>query len=1239
MKTFLFSLIAVLCLSPLFSQQLPALNMKDTVITTTECYLYDPGGFKTGYADGTRVMTFYSASGSTLGISFDSVRLNANDEIKVYDGNSANTRQLTSITRDFSVSWTVKSTGSSLTVKFIAGSPASTGLYGWGAHVRSLINNPVPAQFTSVFIGFNGGNFDLADYDHDGDMDVLNSGKVFRNDTQDDSLYRFVSPLYSPVGYWYYAASAVADFDGDGFKDVFMTGQLLNDPAARLYLNNRNGGFTLSSQSFAAAYKGRCEVVDYNHDGKPDISYIGSSDKQQTTFIFKLYINNGNGTFTEQVTNVAGLYNSSLSWADTDNDGDMDLLMNGQEAALAAHARLFINNNNTFTEKSIGLTQSTSGEISFADINQDGQPDIINTGVKLYSPTVSVSLTELFVNTGNNNFTALTHNLPTSTEGYTDWADYDNDGDADLLMSGTGNIGDPYYAVGIYKNNGNGNFTRIDITNITYMTSRNPVRWIDFNKDGKLDIFVANGSGFSYIAKNLGNDQFTIVTYPLPFFSGHFGAAEITDFDNDGAIDILFAGPIMDNCTSIGSVLFKGQSWSKEKAVVKLTPVVDLNVRPGNPGFLPDPFWKWADFDNDGLPDITVADAAGSTLRIYKNQGNNTFSKVYDGKPGGSTVIKAAFVDLDKDGKTELVVAPNSVYKWNGASFDLVYQDATYCCENFNMQFADYNKDGYPDMALNVISANNASRRVRIYKNDKTGKLVEVNLNSSNYSTGFIRWLDMDNDGDLDLALTYSMLENVNGESFIGRDTWNANYAQAAIGDFNGDGFADIFGFQAPYGSETRNYYGQGSFFFKENTPALLFYGRAADAQVVDIDQDGDLDIIHSTGFGCGYELMLNNSNLLPKHLELINPANGEQLKTGSTYLIRWGGNQLTSPVALLYSTDNGKTYTAIQTLAPTVAHGGTFLWTVPNVGSSDSCIMMITDHQAVSKSAGLFSIIYTLPKPQLSTLAPSYCQNKGVQTVDILNLPPAAESVTVLAKLDAATLPAIAGKLQFNIDTLAVSNHTLTITYSRNAESYTTTSTFSVIAGSTPKVGLQANVTSITNLSTPVVVTATNKQGGGTSPLYTFAGDQLFTNILQQQSSNATLTINPSSLSLGNNKVFVRMKTSDTCFTTQTAIDSIVLVREVSTGITDPDNPSNIINLYPNPFDHKIVVDGLNPSKTYFITVVNSTGLAVYRKTISNSSSENISGLKLPQGLYWISIYEGAQKRKLGTVKMTRLP
>jgi hypothetical protein len=1234
-KPYLLPLLAILCCESVHAQNLPVFRMKDTVIITNECYFFDPGGFRTGYPGGTMVLTFHSASGSNLGLSFDSCLLaHDNDRVNVYDGSSVGSPLLTSISRQ-SGNRSVKSSGSSLTVQLYGYSYGTTGAFGWGAHLYSLVNNPVPTQFSTVYNGFGPYNFDLNDYDKDGDLDVLNGGIVYRNDSGPDSLYWFLKQMNTPVGAWTYASMATADFDGDGYKDAFIMGQypgVGNGTAARLYINNKNGGFALSAQAFTGAYNGRCSVVDYNNDGKPDISYIGSSNLQSTAFLFKLYINNGDGTFTEQVTNVGGQREASLSWADTDGDGDMDLVINGADAS-TSHARFFVNNSHTFTEKGVGLSNSCTGQISFVDVNGDNKPDIVNTGSG--SPgSGNVIPTQLLINGGNNTFTSLVHNLPSMRTTYTKWADYDNDGDADLLMSGTNSLSPAAY---VYKNNGSGNFTRITIGNTE---SYSPVDWIDINKDGRLDVFVVSRNGYSYIAKNMGNDVFNVVTYPLPTITGTGGAA-IADFENDGFPDILYAGNLGDyDCIPSGSAYIKGMGW-KFLNRAKMTPVFNIVNTIGNPGYS-EPFWKWADFDNDGLTDIILTPnntsplSTGYTLKIYKNQGNNSFALAYDGQPGGSgqAIRKAAFVDLDNDGKNELVLAPNIVYKWNGTSFDFVYQGSGYCCDKFNMEFADYNKDGYLDMALNV------NGQLRLHKNDKTGKLVEVNTNLTYQNAAFIKWADMDADGDLDLVASNFILENINTDRFVYKAINIPQYSGAAIGDFNGDGTADIFALtiQTMVGP-THLYYSQGpNFYFKENTPAgfpsIANGSYHQGAVAVDIDNDGDLDILHSTNY-CVNGLIINNGNLLKQRLQLASPAGGEKLYTGGSFTIRWTGDQLPDKVAILYSTDKGKTYQVIDSIAPSGASGGSFVWQVPNI-IADSCLIRITDHQSVGLLKQVFAI-GTLATPQLSDLLPAFCQNRGAQAVNILNLPPAADNITVSATLDGVSLPAASGAVQFRIDTLSPGKHGLKVMYSVNTLTTTAVDSFMVVAAVTPKVGVQASTTSITSLSVPVTVTASNTQGGGAAPSYTFARNNTFTQIAQAESSNAILTIDPSTLALGNNWIYVRMKTSDTCYTAATGIDSILLKRDMTTGIIDPDNPRNIIDVYPNPFDQQIVIRGLSRSKSYHLVLLNASGQTMYSKTFSNTTTEYIRGLNLVTGLYWINLYDRAKNRKLGAVKITR--
>jgi uncharacterized repeat protein (TIGR01451 family) len=277
-------------------------------------------------------------------------------------------------------------------------------------------------------------------------------------------------------------------------------------------------------------------------------------------------------------------------------------------------------------------------------------------------------------------------------------------------------------------------------------------------------------------------------------------------------------------------------------------------------------------------------------------------------------------------------------------------------------------------------------------------------------------------------------------------------------------------------------------------------------------------------------------------------------------------------------------------------------------------------------------------PQPVVSGLQLNYCNNLGAQKARILNLPASTSGITITAKLD-ATLLTIAGDstVTFTVSALAAGPHNFTVIYSNVTDTKKTTAGFTVAAAATPEVNLSANTTNVVNLANPVIVTAANASGGGKDPRYTFAWNNSFTNIVQTESINNILNVTASSLALGDNKIYVKMKTSEDCYTVQTNIDSITIRRDMSTGITDTDNPGQVIKIYPNPVNGPITIDGLSTGKTYTFKIVNLQGQVMITKRVVNQSTTSISEFKGESGVYWLTIYDEKKNRLLGSVQLIK--
>jgi len=279
-----------------------------------------------------------------------------------------------------------------------------------------------------------------------------------------------------------------------------------------------------------------------------------------------------------------------------------------------------------------------------------------------------------------------------------------------------------------------------------------------------------------------------------------------------------------------------------------------------------------------------------------------------------------------------------------------------------------------------------------------------------------------------------------------------------------------------------------------------------------------------------------------------------------------------------------------------------------------------------------------SLPLPVLAGLQNNYCGNQGVQKIKIINPPAAGSSTKVYVKLDETILP-VAADSTFGINTSAagIGIHQLLISFVNGNMGDTLMSRLVINPAVSPDVNISANITNVVNLANPVVITATNAADGGTSPKYTFAIDRGITNILQAESSSNTLTIQPNTLTVGSNWIYVSMKTSDTCFTVQTNVDSIDIERSAITGLTDVDFPAQIINVYPNPFAGIINVSGLNTGKIYTINISNTLGQKVYSQQVTSSSTLSINKGRLQSGRYWLSIFDYKKRKLIGTVPVIK--
>ena len=176
---------------------------------------------------------------------------------------------------------------------------------------------------------------------------------------------------------------------------------------------------------------------------------------------------------------------SSVALGDYDNDGKLDILLTGSTNGFGSGAitQLWRNlGNGTFTNISIGLPGVTQGAVAVGDFNQNGRLDILLTG---YTQTGAVC--QVWRNLGNGSFTNMSAGMPGVSQSSVALADYDNDGKLDIVLAGLDNLSNPICQV--WRNTGNWVFTNLN-AGFTGIYSGS-FAWADFDNDGRLDLLLS----------------------------------------------------------------------------------------------------------------------------------------------------------------------------------------------------------------------------------------------------------------------------------------------------------------------------------------------------------------------------------------------------------------------------------------------------------------------------------------------------------------------------------------------------------------------------------------------------------------------------------------------------------------------------------------------------------------------------------------------------------------------------
>ena len=528
---------------------------------------------------------------------------------------------------------------------------------------------------------------------------------------------------------------------------------------------------------------------------------------------------------------------TGLSLGDLDSDGDLDAFVTSR---YSPNTVLLNDGSGRFAIAERHLLELESKDVELGDVDNDGDLDAIiaNSPRNAFSGGIPKFATggpdTVWLNDGTGSF-EHTQSVGERTSFDIDVGDIDADGDLDAFVAGKDS--------GVWINDGKGRFDFSELSGVTFSQLGQGVLG-DVDGDDDLDVVASSGSleeGLLFLNEGDG------MLVPHVAFEGSARGVHLENLDQDSTADLFVMGNSANGFNN--EVYFNQGDGQFVNSQQSLRSNADRGVSSG-------------DIDGDTDIDVVVAHTRGE--QVWLNDGNGVFvdGKDVDDRVYGVRVISLGDVDGDSD--LDLVVGYDNLHTWLNDGEGGFTRVAT-IGDTIGEAVALGDIDGDGDIDAMISNATEANE---IWLNDGSGEFSE-SVESWRTSVEFdaaetdLVLGDLDGDGDLDVLVT-GPSSNVwlnDGRGRFVDSVQDLNVIEVALGDVDNDGDLDalVQRFGQEYHEDVFRIYLNDGTSNLVDTGQLLGRSDADSGTLVDLDGDGDLDVVIGTIASDHSELWFND--------------------------------------------------------------------------------------------------------------------------------------------------------------------------------------------------------------------------------------------------------------------------------------------------------------------------------------------------------------------------------------------